>query len=73
MTAAARKFDIEVWLPSEGAYREATSCSNYRDFSARRLRTNAAASAANCSATARNCSGRLSVTGLSQHRPARSH
>ena len=37
--AAARKFDIEVWLPSEGAYREATSCSNYRDFSARRLRT----------------------------------
>jgi seryl-tRNA synthetase len=37
--AAARKFDIEVWLPSEGTYREATSCSNYRDFSARRLRT----------------------------------
>jgi seryl-tRNA synthetase len=37
--AAARKYDIEVWLPSEGAYREATSCSNYRDFSARRLRT----------------------------------
>ncbi len=37
--AAAKKFDIEVWLPSEGAYREATSCSNYRDFSARRLRT----------------------------------
>jgi seryl-tRNA synthetase len=37
--AAAKKFDIEVWLPSEGTYREATSCSNYRDFSARRLRT----------------------------------
>jgi seryl-tRNA synthetase len=37
--AAAKKFDIEVWLPSEGSYREATSCSNYRDFSARRLRT----------------------------------
>ena len=37
--AAARKFDIEVWLPSEGRYREATSCSNYREFSARRLRT----------------------------------
>jgi seryl-tRNA synthetase len=32
--AAARKFDIEVWLPSEGRYREATSCSNYREFSA---------------------------------------
>lgn len=36
--AAAKKFDIEVWLPSEGRYREATSCSNYREFSARRLR-----------------------------------
>jgi len=37
--AAARKYDIEVWLPSEGRYRELTSCSNYRDFSARRLET----------------------------------
>ena len=37
--AAARKYDIEVWLPSEGRYRELTSCSNYRDYSARRLGT----------------------------------
>jgi seryl-tRNA synthetase len=37
--AAAAKFDLEVWLPSEGRYREATSCSNYRDYSARRLGT----------------------------------
>jgi seryl-tRNA synthetase len=37
--AAAKKFDIEAWLPSEGAYRELTSCSNYTDFSARRLGT----------------------------------
>jgi len=37
--AAAKKYDIEVWLPSEGRYRELTSCSNYRDFSARRLET----------------------------------
>ena len=37
--AAAKKYDIEVWLPSEGRYRELTSCSNYRDFSARRLGT----------------------------------
>ena len=37
--AAARKYDIEVWLPSEGEYRELTSCSNYRDYSARRLDT----------------------------------
>ena len=37
--AATQKYDIEVWLPSEGRYRELTSCSNYRDFSARRLDT----------------------------------
>jgi seryl-tRNA synthetase len=37
--AAARKFDLEVWLPSEGRYRELTSCSNYREYSARRLDT----------------------------------
>jgi seryl-tRNA synthetase len=37
--AAAKKYDLEVWLPSEGRYRELTSCSNYRDFSARRLST----------------------------------
>jgi seryl-tRNA synthetase len=35
--AAAKKLDIEVWLPSEGKYRELTSCSNYTDYSARRL------------------------------------
>jgi seryl-tRNA synthetase len=37
--AAAKKYDIEVWLPSEGRYRELTSCSNYTDYSARRLST----------------------------------
>ncbi len=37
--AAAKKFDCEVWLPSEGRYREITSCSNYLDYSARRLDT----------------------------------
>jgi seryl-tRNA synthetase len=37
--AAAKKYDIEVWLPSEGSYRELTSCSNYTDYSARRLGT----------------------------------
>jgi len=34
--AAAKKYDVEVWLPSEGAYRELTSCSNYLDFASRR-------------------------------------
>jgi seryl-tRNA synthetase len=37
--AAAKKYDVEAWLPSEGAYRELTSCSNYLDYSARRLAT----------------------------------
>jgi seryl-tRNA synthetase len=37
--AAAKKYDIEVWLPSEDRYREATSCSNYLEYSARRAGT----------------------------------
>jgi len=37
--AAAKKYDIEGWLPSENRYRELTSCSNYTDYSARRLGT----------------------------------
>ncbi len=32
--AAAKKYDIDAWLPSEGRYRELTSCSNYLDYSA---------------------------------------
>jgi seryl-tRNA synthetase len=34
---AARKFDCEAWVPSQGRYREVTSCSNTTDFQARRL------------------------------------
>src|SRR5690554_4714252 len=34
--AAAKCYDLEVWLPSFGLYREISSCSNYRDFQARR-------------------------------------
>ncbi len=37
--AAAKKYDVEVWIPSEGRYRELTSCSNYTDFSGRRMGT----------------------------------
>jgi seryl-tRNA synthetase len=36
-SSAAKKYDCEVWLPSEGRYRELTSCSNTTDFQARRL------------------------------------
>lgn len=35
--AAAKTYDLEVWLPSQGMYREISSCSNCRDFQARRL------------------------------------
>ena len=34
---AAKKFDIEAWMPSENNYRETHSCSNCTDFQARRL------------------------------------
>src|SRR5215831_9354087 len=34
--AAAKSYDIEVWLPGQNAYREISSCSNFRDFQARR-------------------------------------
>ncbi len=35
--SAAKKYDCEAWLPSEGRYRELTSCSNTTDYQARRL------------------------------------
>jgi seryl-tRNA synthetase len=34
--AAAKTYDLEVWLPSAGKYREISSCSNVADFQARR-------------------------------------
>jgi len=33
---AAKKYDIEVWIPTQNNFRELTSCSNYLDFTARR-------------------------------------
>ncbi len=36
--AAAKTYDIEVWVPSQQKYREISSCSNTRDFQARRMR-----------------------------------
>ena len=35
--AAGKTYDIEVWLPGQGAYREISSCSNCGDFQARRM------------------------------------
>jgi seryl-tRNA synthetase len=34
---AAKKYDLEAWLPGQGRFRELTSCSNTTDFQARRL------------------------------------
>ena len=36
--AARKTYDIEVWLPGQGRYREISSCSNCGDFQARRMR-----------------------------------
>ena len=35
--ASAKTYDLEVWLPGQGAYREISSCSNFLDFQARRI------------------------------------
>jgi seryl-tRNA synthetase len=36
--ASAKTYDLEVWLPSQGRYREISSCSNFEDFQARRIK-----------------------------------
>jgi seryl-tRNA synthetase len=36
--SAAKKYDVEAWLPGQGRYRELTSCSNTTDYQARRLK-----------------------------------
>ncbi|MGS2722165.1 serine--tRNA ligase [Porticoccus sp. GXU_MW_L64] len=36
--SAAKTYDIEVWLPSQNTYREISSCSNFCDFQARRMK-----------------------------------
>jgi seryl-tRNA synthetase len=36
--ASAKTYDLEVWLPGQGRYREISSCSNCTDFQARRAR-----------------------------------
>ncbi|MES2141474.1 MAG: serine--tRNA ligase [Pseudomonadota bacterium] len=35
--SSAKTYDLEVWLPSQKTYREISSCSNFKDFQARRL------------------------------------
>lgn len=35
--SASQTYDLEVWLPGQGKYREISSCSNFQDFQARRM------------------------------------
>ena len=35
--SAAKTYDLEVWLPGQSCYREISSCSNFKDFQARRM------------------------------------
>ena len=37
--SSAKTYDLEVWLPSQSTFREISSCSNFTDFQARRMRT----------------------------------
>ena len=37
-TVAAKKYDLEAWLPGAGSYKEVVSCSNCTDYQANRLR-----------------------------------
>ncbi|HQQ63107.1 MAG TPA: serine--tRNA ligase [Pseudomonadales bacterium] len=37
--SSAKTYDIEVWLPAQNTYREISSCSNFKDFQARRLQS----------------------------------
>jgi seryl-tRNA synthetase len=36
--SSAKTYDIEVWLPSQSTFREISSCSNFEDFQARRMK-----------------------------------
>ncbi len=36
--SSSKTYDLEVWLPSQNTYREISSCSNFRDFQARRMK-----------------------------------
>jgi len=37
--SSSKTYDLEVWLPGQNQYREISSCSNFKDFQARRLQS----------------------------------
>ena len=61
-SSAARKYDIEAWVPSEQAYRELTSTSNCTTFQARRLNTRHRVDAEGPTETVATLNGTLATT-----------
>jgi seryl-tRNA synthetase len=72
--SAAKKYDIEAWYPSQGTYREVTSCSNTTDYQARRLKVRARTEAGNETVHTLNGTavavGRTILTILENHQQA---
>jgi seryl-tRNA synthetase len=61
-SSAARKFDVEAWVPTQGAYRELTSTSNCTTFQARRLNTRFRGSDGGKTAPVATLNGTLATT-----------
>lgn len=61
--SAAKKFDIEAWLPSQQQFRELTSCSNTTDFQARRLGIRVRPSGGGAPVTANTLNGTATALG----------
>lgn len=61
-SSAARKFDIEAWIPSQSAYRELTSTSNCTTFQARRLNVRHRPEAGGSTETVATLNGTLATT-----------
>lgn len=61
-SSAARKFDIEAWVPTQGAYRELTSTSNCTGYQARRLDTRYRTEAGGKTAPVATLNGTLATT-----------
>jgi seryl-tRNA synthetase len=61
-SSAARKYDIEAWIPSEGSFRELTSASNCTTFQARRLNIRHRLEAGGATETVATLNGTLATT-----------
>lgn len=61
--SAAKKYDVEAWLPSQQRYRELTSCSNTTDYQARRLGIRVRPEAGGAPVTANTLNGTATALG----------